>query len=176
MSKPTWWEQEGRDDALRTLISVEGKSYAEAALHFRGLGFPQITRNSCHKRAARIGIKLPSNVTELRLARKSTSARLQHRGNVHRAPLIERPVVETRPSKAPARDARGNVYDLETLPAGACKWPIGDLATRDLHFCAHPMAGFGPYCGDHMTIAQPPAKPRRPSYTPPEMARAFGGS
>lgn len=48
-----------------------------------------------------------------------------------------------------------------TLKECNCRWPIGDPADPDFHFCGRESLENGPYCEYHARIAYQPAQPRR---------------
>lgn len=51
---------------------------------------------------------------------------------------------------------------LVELTERTCKWPIGDPAEEDFHFCGHSSDENGPYCNYHARVAyQPPTDRRR---------------
>jgi len=47
---------------------------------------------------------------------------------------------------------------IETLKESHCKWPIGDPAEEDFHFCGHNRHGDGVYCEFHTAKAYQPAR------------------
>lgn len=51
-----------------------------------------------------------------------------------------------------------------TLKENMCRWPIGDPAEEDFHFCGRPSGQGTPYCEVHERVAyQPPQTRRRDS-------------
>ena len=48
-----------------------------------------------------------------------------------------------------------------TLTETTCRWPIGDPAAEDFHFCGGASEIGQPYCQYHSKIATQPAQPRR---------------
>lgn len=51
--------------------------------------------------------------------------------------------------------------DLTQLSEQTCKWPIGDPATEDFHFCGHTIKDGSPYCPYHSRLAYQPVADRR---------------
>ena len=47
---------------------------------------------------------------------------------------------------------------METLKESHCKWPIGDPAEEDFHFCGHARHGEGVYCEFHAAKAYQPSR------------------
>ena len=74
----------------------------------------------------------------------------------------------------------GDKATVPTLQRGMCKWPIGDPASDEFHFCGQPTTGIGkPYCAYHARLAfQPPqkraAEPRREKIALPTPKKASG--
>ncbi|MGI9401070.1 MAG: GcrA family cell cycle regulator [Rhizobiaceae bacterium] len=50
---------------------------------------------------------------------------------------------------------------LTELTEKTCKWPLGDPATDDFHFCGHDICESGPYCRYHAKLAYQPVADRR---------------
>jgi GcrA cell cycle regulator len=50
---------------------------------------------------------------------------------------------------------------LLTLTDAMCKWPTGDPATEDFHFCGHKVREGSPYCEYHSRVAYQPVGDRR---------------
>jgi GcrA cell cycle regulator len=47
------------------------------------------------------------------------------------------------------------------LTDAMCKWPTGDPATEDFHFCGHKVREGAPYCEYHSRVAYQPVGDRR---------------
>ncbi|MFO7855656.1 MAG: GcrA family cell cycle regulator, partial [Paracoccaceae bacterium] len=58
-------------------------------------------------------------------------------------------------------EAKSRKLTLLQLTERTCKWPIGDPATDDFHFCGLPAAQGKPYCDAHVQIAFQPMSARR---------------
>jgi GcrA cell cycle regulator len=62
-------------------------------------------------------------------------------------------------AKAPTRTRARNITTL-TLSSRTCKWPIGDPAKEDFHYCGLPPQSGRPYCDTHDSMSYQPA-PRK---------------
>ncbi|HBK92377.1 MAG TPA: hypothetical protein DDZ68_11965 [Parvularcula sp.] len=69
---------------------------------------------------------------------------------------------------APVVLTGGDMTTVATLKGNMCKWPIGDPAKDDFHFCGQSAPSGKPYCAYHAHIAFQPAqrRPDRPSAPP----------
>ncbi len=69
---------------------------------------------------------------------------------------------------APVVLQSGDMTTVATLKGNMCKWPIGDPAKDDFHFCGQSAPSGKPYCAYHAHIAFQPAqrRPDRPSAPP----------
>lgn len=50
---------------------------------------------------------------------------------------------------------------VSSIGSGQCKWPIGDPASDDFHFCGQAATGGKPYCAYHVQLAFQPSQTRR---------------
>lgn len=71
---------------------------------------------------------------------------------------------------APAILSTGDMATVATLKGNMCKWPIGDPAKDDFHFCGQSAPTGKPYCTYHAQLAFQPAQ-RRPERTTASPAR-----
>jgi len=71
---------------------------------------------------------------------------------------------------APAILSTGDMATVSTLKGNMCKWPIGDPAKDDFHFCGQSAPTGKPYCGYHAQMAFQPAQ-RRPERSASPAAR-----
>lgn len=83
---------------------------------------------------------------------------------------IERMIVEPE-FVAPAVLSTGDMATVATLKGNMCKWPIGDPAKDDFHFCGQSAPAGKPYCAYHAQLAFQPATQRRPERTSSPAAR-----
>lgn len=72
---------------------------------------------------------------------------------------------------APVVLSSGDMTTVATLKGNMCKWPIGDPAKDDFHFCGQSAPTGKPYCGYHAQMAFQPAQ-RRPD-RPQQPARVI---
>ncbi len=65
---------------------------------------------------------------------------------------------------APVVLSSGDMTTVATLKGNMCKWPIGDPAKDDFHFCGQSAPTGKPYCAYHAQLAFQPAqrRPERP--------------
>ena len=82
---------------------------------------------------------------------------------------IDRMIVEPE-FVAPAILSSGDMATVATLKGNMCKWPIGDPAKDDFHFCGQSAPTGKPYCGYHAQMAFQPAQ-RRPERSASPAAR-----
>ena len=135
---------EDRVDTLKTLWN-EGLSASQIAGRLGG-----VTRNAVIGKVHRLG-----------LSGRATPAK----------PKAMKPAPEA-PAPAPARPPEPSVPmdpatfglgrpTVSSIGANECKWPIGDPAAEDFHFCGQGAAGGKPYCAYHSQVAfQPSRAPR----------------
>jgi GcrA cell cycle regulator len=64
---------------------------------------------------------------------------------------------------APARKPRRKLVTTLTLSSRTCKWPIGDPAKPDFHYCGLPPQSGRPYCETHDDMSYQPTPRRRAS-------------
>ena len=82
---------------------------------------------------------------------------------------------------APATLNSGDLTTVATLQRNMCKWPIGDPATDEFHFCGRPTGVGVSYCAYHARMAYQPSMRRsereaeaRPVPLPAARRRAAG--
>jgi len=142
-----------RDDQLRAL-HAEGLSFGQIARVIGG-----ISRNAAVGRARRL--TLPD-----REPRKSSHA-ARHRKAFTLAHSPNPPEPQPMPEMKPAAESKpvvlenGSHVTTLTLNARTCRWPIGDPAEADFHYCGHPPRLGAPYCQAHARIAHQPQPTKR---------------
>lgn len=163
------------DERVETLkkLWAEGLSAAQIANKIGG-----VTRNAVIGKVHRLG-----------LSGRATPAKPQ-RGC---APAVARPAVEDAP-KTPRPEIKsvipepdfiaplvldtGDAATVATIQNNMCKWPIGDPARDDFHFCGQSTLSGKSYCAYHARMAfQPPVRrearpPMRRSIAAPAKRRA----
>ena len=72
-----------------------------------------------------------------------------------------KPIIPEPEFTAPVVLESGDRTTVSTLTNHMCKWPVGDPAREDFHFCGQPTATGKSYCAYHARLAFQPAQPRR---------------
>ncbi|MEO0612237.1 MAG: GcrA family cell cycle regulator [Pseudomonadota bacterium] len=83
------------------------------------------------------------------------------------------PVIEPATVIEPAVLSSGDLTTVATLNRNMCKWPIGDPAKDDFHFCGQPAQQGKPYCTHHANVAFQPAQRRADRRPEPRPIRAL---
>ncbi len=153
-------------------------------LHAEGLAFSLIgarlgiTRNACISKAHRIGLdprphfnntpvrRLSPEEQVARAERKRANSRRYWRKKYGRP---QPPTFPAEPAPVPAAvSLECHPCSLLELSASRCKWPIGDPAAEDFHFCGSEPKSGKPYCQWHYRIAyQPPKRDTRRPFIQP---------
>ncbi len=153
------WTDE-RVELLKKLWA-EGLSAAQIANKMGG-----VTRNAVIGKVHRLG-----------LSGRATPAKPQ-RGCAPSAPLKEEsPVVKERRAEpksvipepeftAPLVLESGDRTTVATISNNMCKWPIGDPAKDDFHFCGQSTLSGKSYCAYHAHLAFQPPQRREPRREP----------
>lgn len=134
---------EDRVDTLKTLWS-EGLSASQIAGRLGG-----VTRNAVIGKVHRLG--LSGRATPAKP--KATAAT--------REPAAPEPPVRRAPAVQmdPASWGGSDRLTVSTIGRDQCKWPIGDPASEEFHFCGQGSAAGKPYCAYHTQLAfQPSAR------------------
>ena len=139
------------DDRVEQLKNLwtEGLSASQIA---RALG--GVTRNAVIGKVHRLGLAgraSPSARTErprLPMAPKVPSVRTQ---------MVAAPVVE----EDPLTLSDGSHATVLNISDRMCRWPIGDPAATEFHFCGHSPKSGSPYCEAHARKAYQPQQARR---------------
>jgi len=63
----------------------------------------------------------------------------------------------------PLQLADGSHATVLTISDRMCRWPIGDPAASEFHFCGHSPKAGSPYCEAHARKAYQPQQARRDS-------------
>ena len=151
------WTDE-RVEQLKTLWA-EGLSAAQIANKMGG-----VTRNAVIGKVHRLG--LSGRATPAKPQRGRSAPELKTNGEARKAPQEEvKPVIPEPEFIAPATLDTGDQVTVATIKNNMCKWPIGDPATDDFHFCGQSTLSGKSYCAYHAHMAfQPPQRrtERRP--------------
>lgn len=164
------WTDE-RVEELKKLWS-EGHSASQIAARMGG-----VTRNAVIGKVHRLGLSgraAPAKPKSVAVEKKPVVAPVAEAPS---APAPERPAVRNVLRDLPSiGDVDAGRLTMSNLGAGECKWPIGDPAAEDFHFCGQATVGGKPYCAYHAQLAFQPStskrerKERRPAALPPVRA------
>ena len=144
------------DDRIEQLKSLwtEGLSASHIAKVMGG-----ISRNAVIGKVHRLGLAgraCPPRGERLRLA---TTTRQAIRTHLPQPPIVE---------EDPVILDDGSFATVLTINDRMCRWPIGDPADNEFHFCGRKPKGGSPYCEAHSRKAYQPQQLR------PEKRRAVG--
>lgn len=150
------------DDRVATLTKLwaDGLSASQIAAELGG-----VTRNAVIGKVHRLGLSGRAKPASTSARKLKTAARS---GNTYNArPRALRPTGRTAPS-VPARPAIEDIpvpvskkLNLVDLTEKTCKWPDGDPATDDFHFCGNTPKEDAPYCEYHCRMAYQTVTDRR---------------
>lgn len=146
------WDDE-RVELLERLWG-EGLSASQIASKMGG-----VTRNAVIGKVHRLG--LSGRATP---AKPQRGCGLDHAGEdfvARRREPSMKPIVPEPEFAAPLVLESGDRTTVPTLKTNMCKWPIGDPARDDFHFCGQPTSTGKSYCAYHARLAFQPAQPRR---------------
>ena len=165
------------DERVETLkkLWAEGLSAAQIANKIGG-----VTRNAVIGKVHRLG--LSGRATPAKPQRGCAPAAVEKDTVVpEKAPREEVKSVIPEPDfTAPLVLDTGDTATVSTIGNNMCKWPIGDPARDDFHFCGQPTLAGKSYCAYHARMAfQPPqrreARPaQRRTLAGPAKRRAAG--
>jgi len=158
------WTDE-RVELLKKLWA-EGLSASQIAGRLGG-----VTRNAVIGKVHRLG--LSGRATSSRSS--APRPRRSHAPRPHRAPSLTFGTrgnaalkasyeAEYELSPAPLEELVIPLHErasIQTLKETMCRWPIGDPAEEDFHFCGRKKFGTMPYCEHHARMAYQPAQSRR---------------
>jgi GcrA cell cycle regulator len=145
MTQVNW--SDDRVDQLKTLWT-EGLSASQIA---RALG--GVTRNAVIGKVHRLGLAgraSPARPDRPRLPSAPKASTL--RNAMPAAPVVE---------EDPLQLDDGNFATVLTISDRMCRWPIGDPAATEFHFCGRSPKSGSPYCEAHARKAYQPQQQRR---------------
>lgn len=167
------WTDE-RVELLKTLWA-EGLSAAQIANKMGG-----VTRNAVIGKVHRLGLSGRATPAKPQRGRSPAPERKEEEGAPKAPPREMRPVIPEPDFIEPMVLASGDLATVATIKNNMCKWPIGDPAKDDFHFCGQSTPPGKSYCAYHAHMAfQPPQRrgeriePRRIP-APTEKKRAAG--
>jgi len=148
--------------AILSKLWADGLSASQIAAELGG-----VTRNAVIGKVHRLGLSgrakpTSSGIKRVKRAPRSNSYNARPRnpralatsksGNLSAVPRVAvEDMVEPESKK----------LDLVDLNEKTCKWPHGDPATDDFHFCGHATKEDSPYCEYHSKLAYQPTTDRR---------------
>ncbi len=164
------WTEE-RVEELKKLWS-EGHSASQIAARMGG-----VTRNAVIGKVHRLGLSgraAPAKPKAVTVEREPVvQAAAPSQPAPEREPAPVRSVLRDLP---PISDINAGRLTVSNIGSSDCKWPIGDPASDDFHFCGQPSTGGKPYCAYHAQLAFQPSthkrerKERQPVALPPVRA------
>lgn len=170
------WTEE-RVELLKTLWA-EGLSAAQIANKMGG-----VTRNAVIGKVHRLGLSGRATPAKPQRGRIAATERREETPSAPQAtPRAQtKPVAPEPEFIAPLVLDTGDPTTVSTIKNNMCKWPIGDPAKDDFHFCGQPCVSGKSYCSYHARMAfQPPQqrraerRPQRQVLASPERKRAAG--
>lgn len=156
------WNDE-RVELLKKFWS-EGLSASQIASKMGG-----VTRNAVIGKVHRLGLSGRATPAKPQRGCEAEVYEDERPAAVYARSEVERLVVEPE-FIAPAVLAGGDMATVSTLKGNMCKWPIGDPARDDFHFCGQSAPTGKPYCPYHAQLAFQPAQ-RRPDRPAAAVAR-----
>lgn len=168
------WTDE-RVELLKTLWA-EGLSAAQIANKMGG-----VTRNAVIGKVHRLGLSGRATPAKPQRGRSAAPERKEDNSPIQKTKRPEMKSVIPEPEFiAPLVLDTGDKTTVSTIKNNMCKWPIGDPAQDDFHFCGQSTLSGKSYCAYHAHMAfQPPQRrdarrePRR-VLANPEKRRAAG--
>ena len=154
------WDEE-RVEQLKKLWA-EGLSASQIASKMGG-----VTRNAVIGKVHRLGLSGRATPAKPQRGRsfnepkdETTSPSLVDASSSQKN-LIADPEFST-----PVVLAGGDLTTVATLKNNMCKWPVGDPASDEFHFCGQPAAPGKSYCAYHARMAFQPSHQRKPERRP----------
>src|SRR5580704_4323380 len=144
MNAMNW--SDDRVEQLKTLWT-EGLSASQIA---RALG--GVTRNAVIGKVHRLGLAGRASPSRAERPRVSVPMAPSMRTHVRPPPVVE---------EDPLQLADGNFATVLTISDRMCRWPIGDPAATEFHFCGRSPKAGSPYCEAHARKAYQPQQTRR---------------
>ncbi|MEM9169561.1 MAG: GcrA family cell cycle regulator [Pseudomonadota bacterium] len=146
------WNEE-RVEMLKQLWA-EGLSASQIAGKMGG-----VTRNAVIGKVHRLG--LSGRAAPAKPQRGRTFSDESAPPQTASAAEPEAPAITEPEFIAPLQLDDGELTTVASLSKNMCRWPIGDPATDDFHFCGKPTAVGKSYCAYHARLAFQPSQ-RRP--------------
>ena len=144
MTQANW--SEDRVEQLKTLWT-EGLSASQIA---RALG--GVTRNAVIGKVHRLGLAGRAGPPRAERPRNAVPRKAAVHISVPAPQIVE---------EDPIQLEDGNFATVLTINDRMCRWPIGDPAENEFHFCGHKPKFGSPYCEAHARKAYQPQQARR---------------
>jgi GcrA cell cycle regulator len=144
MTQANWTDD--RVDQLKSLWT-EGLSASQIA---RALG--GVTRNAVIGKVHRLGLAGRTTPARNERPRLPSAPRVNVRPRIPAPPIVE---------EEPLTLEDGNFATVLTITEHMCRWPIGDPADGEFHFCGRKTKPGSPYCEAHARMAYQPQQQRR---------------
>jgi len=151
------------DERVATLSKLwaDGLSASQIAAELGG-----VTRNAVIGKVHRLGLSgraktTGSSVKRAKRQPKTTSYNTSPRKKSTSGDALTGLNVVSRPNMEDLTAPESKKLDLVDLTEKTCRWPHGDPATDDFHFCGHTADADAPYCEYHSKMAYQPTSERR---------------
>jgi GcrA cell cycle regulator len=151
------------DERVATLTKLwaDGLSASQIAAELGG-----VTRNAVIGKVHRLGLSGRAKSASSAPKRAKQAPRT---GSFNSAPRAKSGTKErTVPTSLPSRKKVEDIAEPECkklslveLTEKTCRWPHGDPATDEFHFCGHGVKDDSPYCEYHSRMAYQPTADRR---------------
>lgn len=148
------WNDE-RVELLKKLWA-EGLSASQIASKMGG-----VTRNAVIGKVHRLGLSGRAAPAKPQRGRSFDDNEERVQPSARREPMLK-PIVSEPEFSTPIVLESGDKTTVATLKNNMCKWPIGDPARDDFHFCGQSTSTGKSYCAYHARLAFQPAQHRRP--------------
>ena len=137
------------DDRVEQLKNLwtEGLSASQIA---RALG--GVTRNAVIGKVHRLGLAGRASPSRSERPRLPVVPKVSMRSHIPPAPIVE---------EDPLVLEDGSHATVLTINDRMCRWPIGDPAENEFHFCGRKPKSGSPYCEAHARKAYQPQQQRR---------------
>lgn len=135
---------------------AEGLSASQIASKMGG-----VTRNAVIGKVHRLGLSGRAAPATPQRGRSFEHEFEDAEGEVAAAPALK-PIVPEPEFIAPIVLDGGDKATVATLKNNMCKWPIGDPARDDFHFCGQGAPTGKSYCAYHARLAFQPATAKKP--------------
>ncbi len=148
------WDEE-RVEQLKKLWA-EGLSASQIAGKIGG-----VTRNAVIGKVHRLGLSGRATPAKPQRGRSYYDGDGDADAPQLREVQPSRPIAAEPEFTAPAILDDGDMTTVATLKTNMCKWPVGDPASDDFHFCGQPAPTGKSYCPYHASLAFQPSQQRK---------------